>query len=132
MSKAAASKLHIKRVYDAPEPGDGFRVLVDRLWPRGMSKDAAQVDLWAKALAPSDALRKKIHADPGFPDDLAVWSAFERAYRAEIAKAVATPDGAAALAAIETAMKKGSVTLLFGLKNEVRNHAAILRAHITS
>src|SRR5215468_2262158 len=73
-----AMKLSIKRVYDPASPGDGTRILVDRLWPRGIAKDKAKIDLWLKAIAPSDALRKRFH---GHPED---WAAFRRAYAAEL------------------------------------------------
>lgn len=121
-----ASPLRFKRVYDTPHKDDGFRVLVDRLWPRGLSKDVAKIDLWAKALAPSDALRKIVHAEPGYPDEDAVWRRFVEAYRTEFGVAAATDDGAAALDAIRTARAKGPVTLLFALRNDNRNNAVAL------
>lgn len=127
MAARPSRRIAIKRVYEAPSPGDGRRILVDRLWPRGLSKDAAKVDFWAKVLAPSDALRKRVHADPAFPDDAKAFADFDRAYRAELAIVLATPEGAAALGDIKSALRTGPVTLLFGLKNEERNHAAILR-----
>lgn len=67
--------LRVRRVYEPPDPSDGFRVLVDRLWPRGLSRAAAQVDLWARDLAPSDALRRWFAHDP------ARWKEFCRRYR---------------------------------------------------
>ena len=70
--------LRIKRVYQAPDPGDGVRVLVDRLWPRGLSRERAQIDLWLKEIAPSDALRRRFHGDP------AGWEEFKTAYYAEL------------------------------------------------
>jgi uncharacterized protein YeaO (DUF488 family) len=130
MAKRRPNEIHLKRVYVAPEPGDGRRILVDRLWPRGLSKEAAKIDFWAKALAPSDALRKRVHADPNYPDDLASFAAFEQAYRAEIEKAAATEDGARALVEIRSAMKAGTVTLLFGAKHETRNNATVLRGFL--
>lgn len=130
MAKRPASELRIKRVYAAPEPGDGKRILVDRLWPRGLSKEAAQIDFWAKALAPSDGLRKRVHADPAFPDDARAWAAFERAYRAELKASADSPEGAAAISEISGAVKDGAVTLLFGLKHELRNHALVLRDYL--
>jgi len=70
----------IKRVYEPAAKGDGLRVLVDRLWPRGLTKEKAGVDLWLKEISPSDALRKLVHHDP------AKWSEFVRAYDRELAK----------------------------------------------
>src|SRR5260221_523088 len=70
--------LALKRVYEAPEPGDGMRILVDRLWPRGIARDKAGIDLWLRDIAPSDALRKRFHAKPE------AWDAFCAAYEAEL------------------------------------------------
>lgn len=110
--------LQIKRVYDAPAAADGFRVLVDRLWPRGLTKEAAKLDLWLKEVAPSHELRKWFHADPSR------WPEFKTRYRAELA----TPEQAAALSALrQIAKDHRDVTLLFGAREEVQNHAAILR-----
>jgi uncharacterized protein YeaO (DUF488 family) len=71
-------RLRIKRVYRAPDTEDGVRVLVDRLWPRGLSRERAQIDLWLKEIAPSDALRRRFHGDP------AGWVDFKTAYYAEL------------------------------------------------
>jgi len=106
--------IHTKRVYDKPENSDGFRVLVDRLWPRGLTKERAQVDLWLKEVAPSDALRKSFHASEDWPD-------FERRYRKEIA---GKKDLLAEIKKLEKQHKK--VTLLFGRKDEKQNQAVIL------
>lgn len=109
--------LKIKRVYDPPEAADGARILVDRLWPRGLSKDKVQIDLWLKDIAPSNALRKKFH---GKPDD---WAAFCRAYAAEL-------KGDAAQAAVKTLqdhMRKGPVTLLYASRDEAHNNALALK-----
>jgi uncharacterized protein YeaO (DUF488 family) len=70
--------LSIKRVYQPPGNEDGVRVLVDRLWPRGLSRERAQIDLWLKEIAPSDALRRRYHGDP------AAWEEFKTAYYAEL------------------------------------------------
>lgn len=121
-------RLRLKRVYDAPHRDDGFRVLVDRLWPRGVSKEAAKIDLWAKPLAPSEALRKSVHAEPGYPEDDHAWRQFVDAYRAEFKAAAATPEGAALIEEIMSARKAGAVTLVFALRNEARNNAAALAA----
>lgn len=110
-----ADRIRIKRIYDAPGPSDGRRILVDRLWPRGVSKDRAQLDLWCKEIAPSDALRHWFHADPGD------WEEFERRYRAELAT---KPELLRELASLAEA---GVVTLLFASRNEEQNNATVLR-----
>lgn len=122
--------LRVKRVYAAPAKADGLRVLADRLWPRGLSKEDARVDLWAKALAPSAALRKAVHADPDYPDDDASWARFVAAYRAEYETAIVAPEGLAARETILAALKTGPVTLLFGARDEARNNAAALAAFL--
>ena len=108
--------IQTKRVYDRHDPLDGFRILVDRLWPRGLTKESAHVDLWLKEIAPSDALRRHFHATGDWPE-------FEKRYRAELA----ANDKKALLAeikALERAHKK--VTLLFGRKDEKQNQAIVL------
>lgn len=108
----------IKRIYAPPERGDGLRVLVDRLWPRGLSKEAAAVDLWLKEIAPSSALRTWFGHDP------ARWAGFQERYRAELQ----SPERAAALERLRAAAREGGpVTLLFGAREERYNHAAMLR-----
>jgi uncharacterized protein YeaO (DUF488 family) len=106
----------VKRVYAPADDGDGYRILVDRLWPRGLSKDAARVDLWMKEVAPSDALRRWFGHDPE------KWTAFRERYAAELA---AAPD---ALDGIRRAhAEHGRVTLLFAAKDEAHNNAVALR-----
>ena len=107
--------LAIKRVYDPPAPGDGTRILVDRLWPRGIAKD--RIDLWLKDLAPSDALRHEFH---GHPDR---WEEFCAAYATELGSAPAQ----AALATLAAERKQGPVVLLYAAKDENRNNAQALR-----
>jgi len=109
--------LSLKRVYDAPSASDGTRILVDRLWPRGMTKDKARIDLWLKDIAPSDALRKRFH---GKPDD---WDAFRAAYAVEL-------EGDAAQAAARVLLERsrnGPVTLLYAARDERHNNAVALR-----
>jgi len=107
--------VRIKRVYEKPAKGDGYRVLVDRLWPHGLTKDAARVDFWMKEVAPSDALRKWFSHDPE------KWPEFQKRYRAELAK------HAAQIAALKRLEKQnGTVTLLFGAKDEKHNQAVVL------
>ncbi|MBL8587123.1 MAG: DUF488 family protein [Methylobacteriaceae bacterium] len=108
--------IRVKRVYDPPAPEDGARILVDRLWPRGLTKAAARLDDWAKPLAPSDDLRRWYHAHPEG------WNRFCERYREELA----TPEAAQALAALRARAKAGTVTLLFASKNLVRNNADAL------
>lgn len=110
-------EIRLKRVYDEPAPDDGFRVLVDRLWPRGLSKERAELDLWAKDVAPSTALRTAFHHD-GLP-----WDDFESAYRAELAGSART-----AVTALRAELAAHPVvTLLHAVRDEEHNHAAILR-----
>ena len=110
-------ELRLKRVYDEPEAGDGFRVLVDRLWPRGLTKERAALDLWAKEVAPSTELRKAFHHG-----DMP-WEAFADAYRAELAGQTRAEVDALRqqLAGHEV------VTLLHSVNDETHNHALILR-----
>ena len=109
--------IRIKRVYEPPAPADGFRVLVDRLWPRGLTKEAAKLDLWLKEIAPSHELRKWFHQAPGR------WEEFKTRYRAELK----TPAQAGALATLrQIAQERRTLTLLFGAREEVENHAAVL------
>lgn len=107
-------RIRIKRVYRAARVSDGRRVLVDRLWPRGVAKDRARLDSWAKELAPSDDLRRWYHAGPGR------WEEFEQRYRAELATQPERLRELAALTATDV------VTLLFGSKDEERNNATVL------
>lgn len=116
MTKRRA-RIALKRVYDPPATSDGKRVLVDRLWPRGISKDKAKIDLWLKAIAPSDALRRRIHADP------AAWSDFVKAYARELSQAPAS----AAVEELRKLVAAGPLTLLFASKNVERNNATALR-----
>ena len=104
----------LKRVYDAPAGSDGMRVLVDRLWPRGLSRDRAKVDLWLKDIAPSDALRHAFHAEPER------WDHFREAYRDEL-------DGNRAFDELRALAKKRKVTLLFAARDVEHNNAVVLK-----
>ncbi|MGD2080151.1 MAG: DUF488 family protein [Nitrospirota bacterium] len=106
----------VKRVYDKPAKSDGFRVLVDRLWPRGLSKEDARVDLWLKDIAPSDELRKWYGHDPRR------WPEFKRRYFGEL--------GGKEGLLKEITSRKGQVTLLFGSKEEKLNNAAALKEYM--
>jgi uncharacterized protein YeaO (DUF488 family) len=108
--------VRVRRVYEAPEPDDGVRVLVDRLWPRGLSKDAAQVDEWPKGLTPSTELRRWYHADEGSYEE------FARRYEAELA----APEAAELLDHVRELARKGPVTLLTSAKEPEHSHAAVL------
>ncbi|MEU4656929.1 DUF488 family protein [Streptomyces sp. NPDC023723] len=106
----------VRRVYDPPEPDDGTRVLVDRLWPRGVKKDAAHVDEWPKDLTPSTELRRWYHAGQGS------FAEFAERYRAELA----APAAAEALGRVRELAGQGPVTLLTAAKDPARGHAAVL------
>jgi len=108
------TKLRIKRVYEEPGEDDGKRILVDRLWPRGMSKEKARVDLWLKEVAPSNELRKWFAHDPS------KWPEFKRRYIAEL-KTVGAP-----LALLRQQLSQGKVTLLYGARDEEHNEAVVL------
>jgi uncharacterized protein YeaO (DUF488 family) len=107
----------IKRVYEPASRADGARVLVDRLWPRGLTKEKARVDLWLRDLAPSDALRKRLHADPDRWDDFV--AAYARELDADPARA--------AVATLRDKIAEGPVTLLFSARTEDRNNATALK-----
>ncbi len=111
------TSLVLKRVYQPPHPGDGTRVLVDRLWPRGVAKDKARIDLWLKDIAPSDALRKRIH---GKPDD---WNAFRAAYFVELESTAAK----AAARELLDRLRRSPVTLHYAARNEQNNNAVVLK-----
>ena len=107
--------IKVKRVYEKPEANDGFRVLVDRLWPRGMKKETAKIDLWMKDIAPSDALRKSFH------HDAMKWPDFEKKYQAELRQ---KKDWLSQLNKLEE--EHGTVTLLFGARDVENNQAMLI------
>jgi uncharacterized protein YeaO (DUF488 family) len=108
----------VKRVYEAPSSSDGARVLVDRLWPRGLTKEAAAVKFWLRDLAPSDELRKWFHANPEG------WTQFRKRYLKELA----TEEASAALEKLHhLAEAKRRVTLLYASRNVERNNATVLK-----
>lgn len=113
-----------KRVYEPPAEEDGFRVLVDRLWPRGVSKDAARLDLWAKEVAPSHRLRKEFGHEQGR------WDEFRRLYFAELD--ALDPEGEAArlLAELRARAARARVTLIFAARNTERNNAVALKEYL--
>jgi uncharacterized protein YeaO (DUF488 family) len=113
-------KLKIKRVYEKPEKEDGTRVLVDRLWPRGLTKEKAAVNLWLKEIAPSTELRKWFGHDPG------KWKAFQNKYRQEI------KGNKEQVAILNEQLMKGVVTLVYGAKDEEHNEALVLMEWLRS
>jgi uncharacterized protein YeaO (DUF488 family) len=112
--------IKIKRVYEQPDKDDGRRILVDRLWPRGLTKEKAGVDLWLKDIAPSTELRKWFGHDPDR------WEEFKERYRAELAEA----DKMEVLRDIAERAEEENVTLLFGAKDTRHNDAQALEAFI--
>lgn len=108
----------IKRVYEPPEPSDGFRILVDRLWPRGISKDSAHIDLWLKKIAPSTSLRK------WFGHDHLKWIEFRDRYFLEL------EDNTEAIKKLTDFVHRGLVTLVYGAKDREHNHAIVLKDYI--
>jgi len=117
-----ARKVRVKRIYDPPAAEDGTRILVDRLWPRGIAKDKAAIDLWLRDLAPSNALRKRFH---GKPED---WRAFRTAYAAELKGDAAS----AAVKDLKARLRKGPVTLLYAARDEAHNNAVALKLWLES
>lgn len=110
--------IYLARVYDPPRAGDGLRVLLDRLWPRGISKAVLKADHWPKELTPSNDLRRWLHADP------ARWDGFAPRYRAELA---AVPD---AVATCLDWCRAGPVTLMTAARAPEHSHVAVLRDYL--
>lgn len=108
--------VRVRRIYESPDAGDGLRVLVDRLWPRGLAKDAAQIDDWPKGLTPSTELRRWFHGGEGSYEE------FRRRYEAELA----APEAAELLDGLRKSARKGPVTLLTASKTPEQSHAAVL------
>ncbi len=112
-----AAGVRLKRVYAPADAGDGLRVLVDRLWPRGLTKEKARIDLWLKEIAPSNALRRFVHGDPS------QWDEFVAAYGRELASEPAK----SAAATLREKLRAGPVTLLYAARNESHNNAVALK-----
>jgi uncharacterized protein YeaO (DUF488 family) len=108
--------MRIKRIYDAPDKEDGCRILIDRLWPRGVAKESAKIDLWLREIAPSDELRKWFAHDP------AKWEEFNKKYAQEL------ETKRDLVGEIEQAARKGKVTLLYSAKDTEHNNAVALKA----
>ncbi len=114
MSRSTSAGIHIKRVYEPASRADGKRVLVDRLWPRGLSKERAAIDVWMRDLAPSNELRK------WFGHQADRWAEFQRRYEKEL------QEHAGLVAQLAGWARAGRVTLVFGAKDEERNQAVAL------
>ncbi|APW32273.1 hypothetical protein BWX39_06290 [Prevotella intermedia ATCC 25611 = DSM 20706] len=113
-----ANELKIKRVYLTPEEGDGYRILIDRLWPRGIAKEKACIDEWNKAITPSSELRKWFgHKEENY-------ATFAEKYRSELDN---NPEAMPFANHIKVLLESSNVTLLYGAKRENCNHAIILR-----
>jgi uncharacterized protein YeaO (DUF488 family) len=112
--------IHLKRAYEAPTRADGKRVLVERLWPRGLTKARAALDLWLKDIAPSPELRKWFAHDPGR------WKQFQRRYWKELQK------NPAAVVELRGLIKKGHVTLIYAARDQEHNGALALKEFLDS
>jgi uncharacterized protein YeaO (DUF488 family) len=113
-------KVRTKRIYEDPKPGDGRRILVDRLWPRGIAKSAAKIDFWAKSVSPSNELRRWYGHDPD------KWKEFQKRYFKELD---ANPDGVSEL---RSHLGSGTVTFLYSSKETRLNNASALKDYIES
>ncbi len=111
--------IKIKRVYEKPSGEDGKRILVDRLWPRGLTKEKANVDLWLKDIAPSTELRKRFGHDPG------KWTEFKKRYLTEL------KENKDQVLILKNELKKGTATLVYGAKDEEHNEAVVLKNFLT-
>ena len=114
----ARSEVRIKRAYEPPSPRDGTRVLVDRLWPRGVKKANAGISQWMKEIAPSDELRKWFGHDP------ARWDEFRRRYKAELTQKREL------VGQLRDLARKGPLTLVYAAHDEVHNQAVVLRERL--
>jgi uncharacterized protein YeaO (DUF488 family) len=108
-------RFRIKRVYELPDKHDGRRILVDRLWPRGLSKEKASIDLWLKDIAPSAELRKWFDHDPGR------WEEFKERYLDEL------KGNSEQIQLLKQELDKGIVTLVYGAKDEEHNQAVVIQ-----
>jgi uncharacterized protein YeaO (DUF488 family) len=113
------ARIPLKRVYEPPAADDGTRILVDRLWPRGLTKEKAHVDLWLKEIAPSTDLRRWFDHDP------AKWAEFQRRYHAEL------DANSGVMAELKATLADGPATLVYGAKDEEHNDAVVLAAYLS-
>jgi len=111
--------IQLKRAYEKPEPADGTRILVDRLWPRGLTKEKAAIDLWLKEVAPSTELRKWFRHDPK------KWRIFRSRYRTELKQ------HSAPVQLIKSKAKTGVVTLIYAARDQEHNEAVVLKQFLT-
>lgn len=111
-------KIELKRAYEKPQKSDGIRILVDRLWPRGLTKEEAKIDLWVKEVAPSTELRQWFDHDPE------KWQRFRGRYQTELKH---HPDEVEKL---RNQAKKGSVTLIYGARDQEHNEAVVLKSFL--
>jgi uncharacterized protein YeaO (DUF488 family) len=117
---SSKNDIQVRRVYDDPSPTDGTRVLVDRIWPRGLAKDRARVDEWLKAVAPSTELRR------WYAHDASRFEEFRRRYRAELAE----PERQAAVRHLRELARSGPLTLLTATRDLEHSQAAVLAGHL--
>lgn len=110
--------IKIKRAYEPPLKKDGYRILIDRLWPRGVTKEEAAINEWAKDIAPSTELRKWFGHEPD------LWPEFQKRYQSELKK------NAAMQAFAETHADKKTITLVYGAKDELHTHALVLQHYL--
>lgn len=113
-------ELNVKRIYEPAEKEDGYRILVDRLWPRGMAKEKAKIDHWLKEIAPTTELRKWFNHDPE------KWTEFQRKYKVEL------KDNKAAIDFLKEKIEKGKTTILYAAKDETHNEAKVIAAYLSS
>jgi uncharacterized protein YeaO (DUF488 family) len=111
-------KVKIKRIYEDPNENDGKRILVDRLWPRGVSKDKAKIDLWVKDIAPSDELRKWFGHDPK------KWIEFQKRYKKELEKNIDC------VSRVRKELSDGPATLIYSAKDTSYNNAVVLSNYL--
>lgn len=118
-ARIRARQISLKRVYEAPDASDGVRILVDRLWPRGLARESAGIDVWLKSIAPSDALRK------WYGHDVEKWPEFRQRYFAEL------DAGQDALNELRSRLGKGKVTLLYAASETEHNNAVALKEYLS-
>lgn len=116
--RASNEVIRVKRAYERPTPADGLRVLVDRLWPRGLARATSAIDLWVKEIAPSAELRR------WFAHDGRKWTEFCRRYAAEL------DTKPLPVAALRGAIRRGTVTLIFAARDKSRNNAVALQRYL--
>ena len=114
-TRIAAGNVRLKRAYERPSTDDGTRILIDRLWPRGVPRKAADLDMWMKDIAPSSELRTWFGHDP------ARWQEFRRRYAEEVRR------NAEPFSRLRALVREGRITLVYGARDEAHNHAVVLR-----